>query len=731
MEGSRREIIKALSNERYRLSKENIPTGDPGNWFLEHQQFIQWRDDADGSLLWVSGNPGCGKSVLAKALIDRGLLRSDSSNATVCYFFFVASSVEDSQATTALKAILQQLFVAKPAVSDLLARYETNRPIYLAELWNLFRNATEDPQAGDIVVVLDALDECEELGRDELIKFLTNFYDHTSRRTLKFLVTSRPSTEMERMLKRLRRSQVMSKIEFGEKGIQQDLDRFIDEKVAEIAIRLKLNYEHKVSLKLVLHSIPNPTFLQLRLVFEAILKSKRYLTGARLDEIIKESSRPIFEQYEQILRSSRDLPLARRLLQILVVSNRRLSLRELYLALYIEDGITSYADPKLKYDSLFPEIIEELCGALVVITDSGVEISHFSVKDFLILKGGFSSNNEMRSSRWGYLNVHSVDLKEAHLILAKSCMTYLFLDCFDKDPLVVDDEELLLTRVHAYTEKNALLDYAASYWPYHFQQAKGEVETGLLTQAIELCSTKRGRFQSWFQVYWLAIDSKTLFPKKLTDLIVASHVGLTAIVSFILNAKDDKARANLIKHRDSHGCTALHMSAANGQEDVVSLLLKYKASTAARDDFENKPLHLAAGHGHPAVVQLLLAEDTDFKSTNKNDQSPKELAIAGRDEAKSDSARERYTSVVQLLKVKEFAELGLAESALPEWTSVDTEFKATITHFLKDSPKKQPRSFYVSDLIKKEGIMDAGVPPELLTCRWVHLPANNVRYLHY
>lgn len=52
-------------------------------WFLYHDHFLKWLERDSGPLL-VSADPECGKSVLAKYLIDHGLSRSS----TICYFFF-------------------------------------------------------------------------------------------------------------------------------------------------------------------------------------------------------------------------------------------------------------------------------------------------------------------------------------------------------------------------------------------------------------------------------------------------------------------------------------------------------------------------------------------------------------------------------------------------------------------------------------------------------------------
>jgi len=58
-------------------------------------------------MLWVSADPGCGKSVLVRYLADEVL--PGSSARTTCYFFFKDDFEDQRSATGALCSILHQL----------------------------------------------------------------------------------------------------------------------------------------------------------------------------------------------------------------------------------------------------------------------------------------------------------------------------------------------------------------------------------------------------------------------------------------------------------------------------------------------------------------------------------------------------------------------------------------------------------------------------------------------
>ncbi len=102
-------ILTTLYTVPYRERKDRNPERIPGTceWFVAHELFRQWRESKSSSMLWVSADPGCGKSVLARYLADSEISTTEST--TTCYFFF--KDVEDQKsAKSALCCILHQLF---------------------------------------------------------------------------------------------------------------------------------------------------------------------------------------------------------------------------------------------------------------------------------------------------------------------------------------------------------------------------------------------------------------------------------------------------------------------------------------------------------------------------------------------------------------------------------------------------------------------------------------------
>lgn len=115
------------------LSQVDDPVPRTCKWILEHEQYQWWASSAHSALLWISANPGCGKSVMAKFLINH--LQSVMGNdypASICYFFFKEGLEEQDNASSMVSALLHQLYTwQRPLVRHALARFfNTQRRVF-------------------------------------------------------------------------------------------------------------------------------------------------------------------------------------------------------------------------------------------------------------------------------------------------------------------------------------------------------------------------------------------------------------------------------------------------------------------------------------------------------------------------------------------------------------------------------------------------------------------------
>jgi ankyrin repeat domain-containing protein 50 len=308
-----RECHQVFRNSiKYEEYKDRNRNRVPGTckWFLEHPKFINWRNEQSSSLIWVSADPGCGKSVLSKALIDEGLLGADPKNATTCYFFFKDDSANQRSATKALSALLHQLFSKKMAlIKHAMDDFRQNKD-KLSDLfglmWTILEKAAADPNAGEITCVLDALDECEEAEKINLINILREFY--SSRRKpntrLKFLVTSRPYYDIERRFQSLTDNMPTIRLAGEEEteAITQEIDLVIRAEIPKIALELGLKPNAQEFLKQHLLCISNRTYLWLYMILNVIRESLGATTSKKLEKLVEELPETVSEAYEAILK---------------------------------------------------------------------------------------------------------------------------------------------------------------------------------------------------------------------------------------------------------------------------------------------------------------------------------------------------------------------------------------------------------------------------------------------
>ena len=662
--GEERNCIQMFRTSEYEQHKARNP--DPEDrtcqWFLRHPKFHNWRESRTSSLLWVSADPGCGKSVLAKSLLERELLSTTSR--TTCYFFFKDDDVDQKSGTKALCALIHQLFsqnnaLVKYAIPDF--RHEgSNLPQLFGKLWSILTKAAADPEAGDVICVLDALDECEESNRFELIDTLHKFYrgtgDKRDNATLKFLVTSRPYFDIERGFKELTTNLLTIQLAGKEetRSIRHEIDIVIKARVQKIAKKLLLDDSERLSLQEDFLNIIHRTYLWVKLIFE-VIEQRLAVTKKRLRGIIGTIPDTLDKAYEAILERSTDKIQAKKLLHIIVSAVRPLTLREMNIALTISEGNRSEEDLDLEPEDRFRITVRNLCGLFVSVIDSKIYLIHQTAKEFLV------KNDTIQSSSLGAWK-HSLEPRESNFVLAEICIFYLLFTEFESNPLIIDNgvqQREVSSHVNRYASRHGLLNYSAKHWGAHFRIAK-VTDWAIVDLALEVCNSRSKRFLTWFQVYWMTVNSVSQCPQSLNDLMVGSYFGLEAVVRLRLkngvdvNAKDKDSLAALdraaengheavvrmllenkadVKTKDKDGWTALHRAATNGHEAVVRVLLENGADVNAKNKDGWTALYGAAWNGHEAVVRLLLENRADVKTKDEDSLTALHWAAANGHEA--------------------------------------------------------------------------------------------------
>lgn len=202
--------LQAFCTTNYETQKDLNPEREAGTclWCLDDERFRNWRDKSTSCLLWVTADPGCGKSVLSKALVDERLLDLAPNDTTICYFFFKDISEDQRSPVSALAALLHQLLASETGgkvIRHALPAFRENKEKTSQNfelMWKIVQDIALDPDCGKIVFLLDALDECQSSEQQNLITKLKRLEQtqihYGTVKNFKFLITSRPYWDIEK-----------------------------------------------------------------------------------------------------------------------------------------------------------------------------------------------------------------------------------------------------------------------------------------------------------------------------------------------------------------------------------------------------------------------------------------------------------------------------------------------------------------------------------------------------
>ena len=238
---------------------------------------------------------------------------------------------KNNDGAIALCALLHQLFKQKrPLIRHALPDFDCNRTKLsglFENLWLIFLRATEDPEAGSVVCILDALDECGEKTRTALLGDVGVLFSNSQANlTVKFIITSRPyatvgDTLWESYLN------VSSVRLIGEDVhevsiIQQEISLVIDKKVERSREKRRQwnrcdEAHHAISNQMA--RIENRTYLWVSFIFAELDKNARSTKNTQL-QVIEAIPSSLQEAYERILSYSTDGAKAKKLLHFVLAA---------------------------------------------------------------------------------------------------------------------------------------------------------------------------------------------------------------------------------------------------------------------------------------------------------------------------------------------------------------------------------------------------------------------------
>ncbi|KAH9081537.1 hypothetical protein EDB83DRAFT_2547462 [Lactarius deliciosus] len=658
-------------------------------WFFRGGIFEKWK--VTGSLLWVHGKPGSGKSILCSAIIEDITTLYEAGLASMAYFYFDFRDVDKQSRRNLLPSLLVQLAARSGPRCDILFRlYEAHdngaRQPNEKALTQCLKEMLTLSDQGPVYIILVALDECPNTSEFpstcrqvlDLVKELVDL----QLPTLDICATSRPEVDIRDVIEPLAFHPVSLHDESGQK---EDIATYIRSVVYSDsgAAMSRWRVEEK---ELAIETLSDKADGMFRWVYcqlEVLQNCLRPSIRQKLGELPK----TLDETYERILREigKADGDLARRILQCLSVASRPLCIEELSEVLALNftaaKGIPEFDEHWQSQDR--QQALMITCSSLITIVKQDryqvVQFSHFSVKEFL-------TSDRLATPVRTISSFHILP-QPAHAILAQACLA------------------VLLRLDGSVSEKHIrssfpLADYAAQHWVDHaqFEKVSSRIEDGMR----RLFDQSSPFFSAWLEMHdidhtWHKPKPDPLYYASLcgfhdlaehliasqqdvnarggrhhsplaaalrnrhwhvaeilrqhgADIELASFNNRTLLVDGLFDAVhwllEHGAKVNLQQNDCStsslevdgtlprysgiancHGDSPLHLASAHDHFKIMKLLIQHGADVTVRDNSNSTPLHLASFKGGVESVQLLIQHKADVNVRNKENSTPLHLVF--------------------------------------------------------------------------------------------------------
>jgi ankyrin repeat protein len=552
-------------------------------------------------LLWISGGPGKGKTILSIYLTQE----LEQERQTI-YYFCASDNHERNNAASLLRGLIwhvtdKHLQLAEHLLDDFDDSKKTQHAIESPEvLWNIFAKLVQDARLGATFCVLDGLDELDEDSRIWLVAKLLSIARTTKLNQLKLVILSRHVLGLEEI------TRVNLDLENDARS-NQDIQLFVKDRVDALVKRHRLTQRFGRKIEQTLMQRAEGTFLWIGFVMVELFR-KETPTQIRTSLTTLPKGLPgiygrMLLQMDPDFRSTGVV-----LLRWVTMAVSPLSLAELAAATN-----TQPLDDVDVEQAIRDRV--KMCGPLLKIREGHVSLVHQSAKEYLT-RHGIDQDTTLEMFRFSP--------EEVHLEVASRCI-----DCIGQSrmrhQLVMQWQLPVSVFGDPDPEYSPLIWYAVYNWPQHARLASTLAEHLISNNELfEDGSILRHR---WWELY----QERGPYDMTVKEpaLHIACYLGIDVWVQHILASP--AVRTNL---RDEDGRTPLSWAATYGYEAVVKSMLEIGSVEVDLEDNQGRtPLSRAVERGHEAVIKLLLeTREVNVNSKDVDGRTPLSYAVQDRDE---------------------------------------------------------------------------------------------------
>ncbi|KAI0292980.1 hypothetical protein B0F90DRAFT_1822471 [Multifurca ochricompacta] len=636
-------------------------------WFIKGHTFSEWKKT--GSLLWIHGKPGSGKSVLCSTIIQEIATMREAGLASMAYFYFDFKDTARQNARDLVSSLLSQLCEQSDRCSDILSRlYPTHaagsRQPSIDALLECLTDMLALPGQGPIYIILDGLDESPKSSgtpskRESILELVERLVDLRGS-NLRICVSSCAETDIREVLQPLA-SQIVSL--HDEMGHVEDINDYINFFVGS---DLKMKKWGKEDKDFVINKLSQEAGGMYGTIFLCAMRNlftywyRFRWVFCQLDQLrrcLPESIQPTLNEFPEILKEGYERILqdidekrwmrAQHLFQFLAVASRPLRVSELAEFLTWDFQPNQLPVFEKSWRPGDPEdALLSTCSSLIVIVDEDgspvVQFSHSSVKQYL--------SSSCLAVAAGRVSRYHFFPDDANITVAQVCLGLLLqLDgqinkrSIADYPLAAYAAQFVLfhspsrpTNEYIQEALKCLFDpskphFATWVWIYNVDEQLGEPlasEIPPLPRATPLYYASQ--FNYLDIVHWLLSNGHYNFSD------ISGHYG-TPIIAASAKGHYDVLQT-LLRHGGKsylytqcpNGRSALYAASENGHQKIVALLLKKKATPNTWSMDQDNPLGVALRKGHLEVVKLLLERGADVNHQNKSGETLLHLTSKGK-----------------------------------------------------------------------------------------------------
>ena len=605
----RTDALAAQSNE--------IATATKGTceWIYSQPKYIEWRqsEKPNGHVLVILADPGLGKSVLAKSISIK-LMKDAEDDGCVLAFFCKKGLSRRESTTSVIATFLHKLLIQHRTLSRYITEQisDSTDEIPFHQLWRLFAAVTQDPRIQKYTFIIDALDECEILSQQKLMK---SFLDPEFCLRSRLLITARPERYQEALEKRF------PYIRMEAETVSADITTFINNVLRTRGYEDLYNHEMIELLKENMNSETQGMFLRVSIMideFDDAREDPDFSTSpVALKKYFNRSSGKLGDYYRVMVAntithlSPESKIAAADILNILLalqIPASENTLRAAYA--FSHSSYASYSDFLSQSESNIIERAKRLCGPITRTRrmshpdSSTISITHPTTREFLETYTAPTSVNSVSTF------LATINRESGHILMAKACLSMLLL------PEVISIGRRPF-------DSFPFLAYAVLFLPLHINEiGKSFMECANLLR--DFFSDGSEAHCSWSILYsYLTIDeSPTPPPPVIINLV---RPGLDQLIDAITHQKGDSAyflgQPIDIDAVDEKGNTALLLATCGGRSELAIKLLNLGASPQISNEDSETPLHIAVQLGLKELIYSLVSHgaslDVETKVTGR------------------------------------------------------------------------------------------------------------------